>query len=333
MGRRPRCSSWRATSGPNLAAELLARVPRLRGPLAASRDKREALLTVDEVRTARAEWIALNRSLKEEERTLRWAAMAATSESGVRALRAQSARVFDPLVDAGMWAVAGAALSDPLEGVRFLGDNLGAYDLPEPSASGGAIPAIPMGGMTPAKPAAAKGRVVPAIPMGGMAPAAPKSTKPEVISAIPLGGMTPAKPRAAAGEAAAPSGDTIPAIPLGGMAPAKPRGEAAPAVPMIPMGGAPTRATRPAPKSDAEVALEVRGRLTHQLRRMASRRYGALLAANRSAEAEAVAAALLGYVEGPEARAHLVACALRAGRFEARRDVHLRWLDEAARVR
>lgn len=45
------------------------------------------------------------------------------------------------------------------------------------------------------------------------------------------------------------------------------------------------------------------------------------------------AAALLGYVEGPEARAHLVACALRAGRFEARRDVHLRWLDEAARVR
>ena len=102
---------------------------------------------------------------------------------------------------------------------------------------------------------------------------------------------------------------------------------------MIPMGGAPTRATRPAPKSDAEVALEVRGRLTHQLRRMASRRYGALLAANRSAEAEAVAAALLGYVEGPEARAHLVACALRAGRFEARRDVHLRWLDEAARVR
>lgn len=349
---------WRRGAGRNLSLDLAGGDPSFTSFLRAQRGERAAALAEAEATVLRSEWIVLNEIVGDDARTLAWAAEAASTEAGVKVLRAHSDRVFDPLVDAGLWATAGAALVDPLRQVRFLGENLGAYDVAPAAAKRGPMPAIPMGAMTPAAKvnqsgASTRPKVIPAIPLGGMTPARPskadenpaaardvrqeKTGEAKVIPAIPLGGMTPARPAGQAEPKGATSDEpkAIPAIPMGGMKPAQPA--VRPAIPMVPMGKAPGSEAGAAAATklskEQQVAREVRARLTHELRRIASRRYGALLAAGRDAEAEAVAMALLGYASGPEARAQLVAAAIRAGRFEQRREVHLRWLDEAARVR
>jgi len=109
-------------------------------------------------------------------------------------------------------------------------------------------------------------------------------------------------------------------IPMGGP---EPKGTRIPAIPMM----APGDKATPAPKTPGDIAREVRSRLTHQLRHDAARRYGALLAADRTAEAEAVASAVLSYADDEATRAALIECALRAGQINTRREAHLAWLD------
>ncbi|MDF1839777.1 MAG: hypothetical protein P1V35_18070, partial [Planctomycetota bacterium] len=227
---------------------------------------------------------------------------------------------------------------------RFLGENLGAYDVkpsPQPTERK-SVPMVPMGGVRPAKANGAK--TLPAIPLGGMKPAQParpaERQEPKTLPAIPMGGMKPAKPAQADGP------KSIPAIPMSGPKPAKPNDRKTKSVPMIPMGGpSPAKAqgvpavpmvsmgtpTPKRPETPEEVAADVRARLTHQLRGMSARRYGALLASGRLAEAEAVAMALLMYADDDAARAALIGCAIRAGCMDLRRASHLDWLDTVAR--
>jgi hypothetical protein len=255
-----------------------------------------------------------------------WAAGLATARETRPVLQSHGGQLFELLVDRGLWAAAGHCLNDPLKQQRFLGDNLGAYDVKPNRAEGapGSIPMIPMGGMAPSQgdsaPAANDSSVeaasnpgLPMIPMGRNAPA-----KRDAIPAVPLQGGPPAdtQPR-----------ESVPMIPMGGPKPAQDTSAGVPAVPMVSMGG-PTAAR---PETPEEVAAEVRSRLTHELRRMSARRYGALLAADRMAEAEAVALALLKYADDDAARAALVTCALRAGCIDRRQSAHLLWLDSVAR--
>lgn len=260
-----------------------------RAELTKRRDALEASATsTAATRDQQSDWLTLNFALSDAQRTARWAARLAATPAGAATLQAFEPRLFDLLVEQGEWKAAGVCLADPLKSVKWLADNLGAYDV---SADGKRVsmPAIPMtaGGMKPAVPAAA-----------------PK-TEPE----------QPAEPK---------QGESIPAIPLLG----KPAGGSAPmpAIPMMQGGGA-----RPAvPQDPAEIAREVRSRLTAQLRDMASKRYAALLACGRGSEAEQVATALLGAADDSRARAALVAQALRAGVLEAQRERHQAWLDQAA---
>eukprot|EP00927_Polykrikos_kofoidii_P084663 TRINITY_DN899_c0_g1_i10.p1 TRINITY_DN899_c0_g1~~TRINITY_DN899_c0_g1_i10.p1 ORF type:complete len:441 (+),score=92.70 TRINITY_DN899_c0_g1_i10:48-1370(+) len=59
---------------------------------------------------------------------------------------------------------------------------------------GKAVPAIPLGAVTPAAPTNMTPEAVPAIPLGAVTPAAPTNMTPEAVPAIPLGAVTPAAP-------------------------------------------------------------------------------------------------------------------------------------------
>ncbi len=316
-------SRWRQGQGRNLTGELLSGGSQdFAAAIARQIGQREAQLDQAEDARLRAEWISLLRASGRAGDVARWASILAVEPSGQDILKGHGDTIFDLLVDEGQWAAAGHSLKRPLDRVRFLGDNLGAYDLkPEDDGAtdGKSVPMVPMGAMKPAtgtKPAAApkeqdRRKSIPAIPLGGMRPATKKAQAKET----------------SAGQEGAPK--SIPAIPLGGMKPAT-KGKAMPAIPMG--GGAPKSVeARPAPKTDQEVAIEVRARLTHQLRRTAARRYAALHAAARTAEADAVAALLMKYADDNPSRAALVGCAMRAGQLGARSDVHLDWLDDIAR--
>ncbi|MCC7012844.1 MAG: thioredoxin family protein [Planctomycetes bacterium] len=250
-----------------------------------------------------SDWIALNVIVGETQTTARWAASVADTPAGAEALRAFEERLFDVLVEHGQWHAAGVCLREPVKGVKWLADNLGAYDV-APSGKSGSIPAIPL--IAPGAKGAAGG-MKPAIPIGGKASEASagdaskgadskdESGDPKVVPAIPL----TAKPAVA------------------GMVPA---------VPMVP--GAVARPS--APTDPLEIARDVRMRLTVQLRDMASNRYAALLAAGRDAEASSVADTLLAAVDDARSRAALVAKSMRAGVLDAQRARHQAWLDQAA---
>ncbi len=313
---------WRSGTGRNLTSEFLARHGQWRKPIVAERNHRSNALARAESEQWRGEWITLNGILGDQDKTVAWAAGLSTRTDGQSVLKSHERQLFDLLVDRGLWAAAGHCLADPLAQQRFLGENLGAYDV-KPKANATerkSIPMVPMGGIKPAKAGGAK--TIPAIPMGGMKPAQPAkpaaSQGPKVIPAIPMSGPKPAKPVTKKREA-------VPMIPMSGPKSAKAQG--VPAVPMVSMG-----APKPKrPETAEEVAADVRERLTHQLRRMSARRYGALLASGRLAEAEAVAMALLMYADDDAARAALVSCAIRSGCMEQRRASHLEWLDSVAR--
>ena len=273
--------SWRAGVGKNVSKELIAALPGETAMIKNARDVRASQLKSNEDPALRREWISLNAVLDEEAATASWASILASRPEGRTALQAHGRVVFDMLVGRGLWSAAGHALDDPLERIIFLGDNLGAYDVKEE----------------------------------GPKDAKTDDGKPKSIPAIPLGGMQPAKPVKAkqAGEKQAGA-----------------KQEGVPAIPMIPMGG--MTAAKPAkrPETPEEVARDVRQRLTGQLRQTAARRYGALLAAGRTAEAEALALKTLQYADDDAARAALVSCAIRAGQFDAKRDLHLEWLLEVS---
>lgn len=352
---------WRTSVGRNLTQSLIQGSPSASSYALTQKRAREMRLATTENKDVRSEWIALNVALGQTADTALWASMLAAKPEGRTTLKAHQQSVFDLLVDQGLWAAAGHALADPMKEVRFLGDNLGAYDV-EPKVEAGnvepkadaadapkSMPMIPIGGMKPATSTATapKKTTIPAIPLGGMKPA--KKVEPDaakepqdektVIPAIPLGGMQPAKKvDADAGTVPQERKTAIPAIPLGGMRPAKPANgtpdmaknpqKKIAAVPMIPMGG-PKPAARP--ETPEDVAVEVRARLTHQLRHITSRRYAALLAADRKAEADALAQLGLQYAGDDAMRAALVGCALRASEFDARSQRHLEWLNDVAR--
>ncbi|MCA9620903.1 MAG: hypothetical protein KC731_17900, partial [Myxococcales bacterium] len=123
----------------------------------------------------------------------------------------------------------------------------------------------------------------------------------------------------------------LPAIPLTTPGASKPDGDEKPRVlPAIPLGGmgAATPA-RPRPSTEEEIAVEIRRRLTHQLRWTAGRYFGALLAAGRHEEADAVAAAAVRHAGDRTTRLALVEGAIRARQTEARREEVLRWLEES----
>ena len=138
------------------------------------------------------------------------------------------------------------------------------------------------------------------------------------------------------------TGGMMPAIPMtgGGMKPAKPV-EEEPAkekpeaddkpktMPAIPLSGGGMKPATRRPQTPEEVAKEVRARLTWHYKKDAGEIYAALLACGRKGEAGQVAQTLLKFVDAPDARASLVAHAFRAGQFEANRDQHLAWLEEA----
>ena len=183
------------------------------------------------------------------------------------------------------------------------------------------------GGMKPAKKAEEAG-------------AETEDEKPESMPAIPMtGGMKPTKKQepeapASGDEADEEKPEVIPAIPMtGGMKPAEKKADA---IPAIPMGGGMKPATETAPVDDERareqaVAIEVRARLTWHFMKRAGEYYGALLAAGRESEAELCAEILLEEIDDSEARAALLAHALRAGQFDAQRERHAKWLEEAWR--
>ncbi|MCY3003706.1 MAG: thioredoxin family protein [Planctomycetota bacterium] len=255
---------------------------------------RAAAAKVDADAALHSDFLTLELALGDERGLADWAVALAREPKGVERLKQVEERVFEVLVRQGEWRVAGLSLRSPVASVEWLGKNLGAYDV-DNDGSPKSIPAIPLGGMKPA------------VPAQGAPADAPAAKKQDSIPAVPLGGLTPAS---------APRDEkpnSIPAVPLlsGGMQPAKPRAAA--------------------PTDPVAVARDVRERLTRELRGMASRRYAALLAADRLAEAGETATALLRYADDAHSRAALAACALRAGKFELDRDRLQRWLDEAAR--
>lgn len=298
-------SSWRYGRGRSLTADLLkGGSPSFARAIAAEITRREARLVQSENVDLRAEWIALQRASDNDKAVARWASILAVDPAGREILMGQGDTIFDLLVDQGQWAAAGHSLKNPLSGIRFQGDNLGAYDV-KPEGS-------------PAEPKDAP-KSVPMIPMGGMKPAtqpasAPAQEKAKSIPAIPLGGMKPALKRSDEGSKKGKT-QAMPAIPMG--SPNSATGDAKPARPMA--------------KSDEEIATEIRERLTHQLRRTAARRYAALHAAARTAEADAAAALLMQYANDNASRAALVGCAIRAGQLSTRIDTHVEWLDDIAR--
>ncbi len=244
----------------------------------------------------RSDWIALNVVVAQPEKTAQWAASVAHSAAGAETLRSFEERLFDLLVAQNEWFAAGVCLREPLKSVTWLAANLGAYDLArdgEPAS----MPAIPL-----IKPGES----------GGMKPAIP-------IAPAPGGASTG---DAKAGDEQAPK--SIPMIPLGG----KPIGAAQGGmVPAIPMGAG---GTSRAPQDPAEIAREIRERLTSTLRDMASKRYAALVACGRDVEAGEVARVLLSAADDAKSRAALVAKALRAGVLDQQRARHQEWLDQAA---
>ena len=266
-------SRWRLGAGRHLTRDLARANDAFRAEIESRRDERRRVLDAGEDRTLRREWIALNGSLDDADETVLWAALLVNSAEGRTLLQDHESELFNLLISRGMWTAAGHALADPISSVRFLGDNLGAYDVAPQSA-----PGQKTDGEGP--------KVIPAIPMGGgMQPA--KKTKPEEQE----------------------------------------KQKRTPAIPMIPMGG-PKPAK--APKTPEEIAEDVRARLTHELRGMAARRYGALLAADRGALADAVARLALEYADDDATRAALVAASVRSGEFDARRESHLAWLSDVS---
>jgi thiol-disulfide isomerase/thioredoxin len=103
-----------------------------------------------------------------------------------------------------------------------------------------------------------------------------------------------------------------------------------PAIPAVPVSRDKAGAVTKRPETAQEIAHEVRERLTWQLRSDASDRYAALLAAGRTADAAAVASALIEASDEPRSRAALVSRAMRAGQLETAHMQHQRWLDEAS---
>ncbi|MFT5058127.1 MAG: thiol-disulfide isomerase/thioredoxin [Planctomycetota bacterium] len=315
---------WRSGPGRNLTSEFLARFGEWREPILAERNQRSNAMAFAEFEQGRSEWITLNGILGDQDRTVVWAAGLAIQPEGRKVLKAHERQLFTLLVDQGLWAAAGHCLAAPLEQQRFLGENLGAYDVkPTTATQRKSVPMIPMGGVRPAQPVEPK--TLPAIPMGGMRPAKaaqpvqPKVTQePKAIPMIPMSGPKPTKQ--ADNEAQA-----VPMIPMA--VPKSAQSKGVPAVPMVSMGGPKPKR----PETPEEIAADVRERLTHQLRYMSARRYGALLASGRLADAEAVAMALLRYADDDAARAALISCALRAGCVDHRRAAHLDWLDSVAR--
>ena len=150
------------------------------------------------------DWIELNFVIDDEAATVRWARAATGSAAGIAQLRTLEGRLFDLLVEHEAWRTAGLTLDDPVERTRQQRDSLGAYDEGSSGGSGGMMPAIPMGGMRPAK----------------KADTTTESAAVEEASATPQGED--------AGK------QSMPAIPLGTK---KQAGQTS--MPMIPMGGGP----------------------------------------------------------------------------------------------
>ncbi len=243
------------------------------------------------------QWIDWNQVLGDDAKTIVWAKSVAAREPAK--LRGLPPKVFRSLVAANAWVAAGHTLGETEGHLRFLGENLGAYDIAPTAAKAGKI--------TP-------GKAMPAIPM--MAPSQPK---PAGKAPKPRKGMMPAIPMGAAPKKRA--------VPMGAApkprAPSADGGKAMPAIPMV----APS-AKRGRPRSKEEVAAEVRRRLTHQFRMASADCYGALLAAGRDREAEQAAEILLEHVDDLRSRAALVAAALRAGCVDKARNRHVEWLKD-----
>lgn len=308
-----------------------------------------------DTRTIR-DWIELNYVLNEERKTGEWADGQGRSRAGVIRLQSLQWRLFDLLIQQDRWRTAGLSLGDVVAEVRQKRADITAYDRVAEAGSKRSMPAIPMGGMQPAKrvdprqadeeSAEKKPETLPAIPLGGMKPAkrtepsdddAPKepekdeSDKPKTLPAIPLGGMQPAKKTADedAQDEKSEEPKTMPAIPLGGMRPAKKAdGDGGSMMPAIPMGSPSSAAAKTREGSGMTVEEEVRWRLSEQFRWQASDRYGALLAADRAQEADAVARILLTELNDARSRARLVETTIRAGQLESARTQVLRWLEE-----
>jgi len=247
------------------------------------------------------DWIELNFVVAEEERTVRWANGIAVAGTEIARLRQLESRLFDLLITHDSWRTAGLTLRDPVERTRRQRDDLGAYDV-DPPADG-------------------RARSVPAIPIGGMRPARkiePEGAVEEAGAAKPTEAAAPTQDAPKAGDAVQPK--TLPAIPMnaGGQ-------ERKKAMPMIPMGMA------PAVDVEEDTATKVRRLLTEQFRAQASERYGALLAAERDQEARGVADLLLGELDDTRARAALLSTALRAQAMQRASGIHQEWLDWMAR--
>lgn len=247
------------------------------------------------------DWIELNFVVAEEESTVRWAEGIAVAGSEIARLRQLEHRLFALLIAHDSWRTAGLTLSDPVEQTRRQRDNLGAYD-EDPPAAGRArtVPAIPIGGMRPARKIEADGGVGDAEAATPTEATAPAQDSPNARGAV--------------------QAKTLPAIPMtsGGQ-------ERKKAMPMIPMGGA------SAVDAEEDTATKVRRLLTDQFRVQASERYGALLAAERDPEARGVADLLLGELDDTRARAALLSAALRAQAMQRASGVHQVWLDWMAR--
>lgn len=339
---RQALESWRRAGGRFLARDLVASSGTARAEFERVRNAQDLCLAAGDERR-RDDWIELNFILGDEAPTVAWATQLAARPEARGALQQRERRLFDLLVDAGQWAAAGHALRDPVAELDWRGRTLGAYDTPrgDAAAAPAAVPLVPLVApgdaerprVTPAIPLVAPGAqrapaAVPAVPLAapGAGSADDDGAPPATVPAIPL--VAPGAPAAGAGD---PGARAVPAIP---MVPVQARGpERGGAVPMIPMTGGPSATRAARPETPEDVAREVRARLTAELRRIAARRYGALLAAERDADAARVAETLVRHVDDAGARAGLIAGALRAGRFEAARARHLAWLDHITYAR
>ncbi|MBK8978134.1 MAG: thioredoxin family protein [Planctomycetes bacterium] len=298
-------------------APARARFAALREAVAAAADAGTAADPL-----ALRDWLDLNVVLGEAGRNIDWAGRIAELPQGAALLQRFADRLYQPLIDAGAWRAAGLALADP---VRQLGERAASIEsFVHHDAPAGAPTHARGDGPETAPEDASAPRVVPAIPLAPRAPTAP--SEPRVIPAIPLAPRAPATPSAPR---------VVPAIPLAPRAPATP-----PAIPLAQSGGDRPAATGRGPRDPyqprwdnpadpADSALEIQARIRYAFRQQAADAYAALLAAERGAEADEVAAALLRVDPSPRARAALVARALRAGVLDARSEAHQRWLDEA----
>lgn len=286
--------------------ELSAASPAAKEALRSLRDELTASVTsgAADASTLR-DWIELNTVIRDTQATIRWARNASETPEGLRSLRALDLRLFDMLIDAGEWRVAGLGLESPVERTRRQRDDLGAYDDDAPS-SGGMMPAIPMGGMQPAKPALPIDAS--ASTADGTADSAAGTTEDaDEPKSVPMIPMTAKR-------------KSVPMIPMT----AKRAGSSS--VPMIPMGAG--GATAPAEET---VAQTVRRLLTEEFRKQSARRYGALLAAERGDEASEIAEIVLGELDDVRARGALLSAALRADSMQSAHERHLLWLDQIAR--